>query len=177
MKRGLMMILASAAIASSLLAPDVQARGGGGHMGGFGGAHIGAHVAGARIGGIGGRRTIGFGAVRIRGFGAGDVAGIHRGTGIHQLGYGTGIHRGALSLSAAPAVGQTATPNGYTRGYASAPALAEVPNSPVGGPLPGAVTARGLHIVGRDSVSTGSAVPCRPAAQEGDGTTTCVVPP
>jgi hypothetical protein len=52
MKRGLMMILASAAIASSLLAPDVQARGGGGgggHMGGFGGAHIGAHVAGARI--------------------------------------------------------------------------------------------------------------------------------
>jgi hypothetical protein len=68
MKRGLMMILASAAIASSLLAPDVQARGGGGgggHMGGFGGAHIGAHVAGARIAGIGGRRTIGFGAVRI----------------------------------------------------------------------------------------------------------------
>jgi hypothetical protein len=174
MKRGLMMILASAAIASSLLAPDVQARGGGGgggHMGGFGGAHIGAHVAGARIAGIGGRRTIGFGAVRIGGFGAGDVAGIH------QLGYGTGIHRGALSVSAAPAVGQTATPNGYTRGYASAPALAEVPNSPVGGPLPGAVTARGLHIVGRDSVSTGSAVPCRPAAQEGDGTTTCVVPP
>jgi hypothetical protein len=172
MRRRVMMVIASAALAGSLLATDAQARGGGGHTGGFGGAHIGAQVAGARIAGIGGRRTIGFGAARIGGFGAGYVAGIHR------LGYGTGIHRGHLSVSAARTFGQTATPNGYTGAHVPAPAPGTVPNPPVGGPLPPAVTGPGLNIVGRDGVSTKTvrAVPCSTVAQETDGTTTCVGP-
>jgi hypothetical protein len=162
-----MMVLASAALAGSLLATDAQARGGGGHgggggggpMGGFGGAHIGAHVGG-------------FGGARIGGFGGGYMAGIHRG----YFGYGTGIHRGHFAVLAAPAFGQTATPNGYTGAYAPAPALGAVPNPPVGGPLPEAVTGPGLNIVGRDGVSTKTvrAVPCSTVAQETDGTTTCV---
>ncbi len=83
MRRRVMMVLASAALAGSLLATDAQARGGGGHvgggggghMGGFGGAHIGAHVGGfggARMEGIGESRISGFGGARIRGFGGGS---------------------------------------------------------------------------------------------------------
>ena len=61
MRGRVMMILASAVLAGSLLATDAQARGGGGgghggfgggHMGGFGGGHIGGfgggHMAGIR---------------------------------------------------------------------------------------------------------------------------------
>jgi hypothetical protein len=144
-------------------------------MGGFGGAHIGAHVGGfggARMGGIGGSRMSGFGGARIGGFGGGYMAGIHRG----YFGYGTGIHRGHFAVLAAPAFGQTATPNGYTGAYAPALALGAVANPPVGGPLPEAVTGPGLNIVGRDGVSTKTvrAVPCSTVAQETDGTTTCV---
>jgi hypothetical protein len=150
MRRRVMMVFASAALAGSLLATDAQARGGGGHggggggghMGGFGGAHIGAHVGGfgrARMGGVGGSRMSG-------------------------------------AVLAAPAIGQTATPNGYTGAYAPAPALGAFLNPPVGGPLPEAVTGPGLNIVGRDGVSTKTvrAVPCSTVAQETDGTTTCV---
>jgi len=107
MRRRVMMVLASAALAGSLLATDAQARGGGGrgggvgHMGGIGGAHIGARVGGfggARVGGIGGRYVAGIprGAVGYAtgagyGTGIGNRTGILRGTGI---GYGTGILRG-----------------------------------------------------------------------------------
>jgi hypothetical protein len=167
-----MMVLASAAVAGSLLATDAQARGGGGygggggggHMGGFGGAHIGAHVGGfggARMGGIGGSRMSGFGGTRIGGFGGGYMA---------------GIHRGRFAVSTAPAFGQTATPNGYTGAYVSAPALGAAPSPPVAGPLPEAVTGPGLNVVGRDGVSTKTvrAIPCSTVAQETDGTTTCV---
>jgi hypothetical protein len=182
MRRRVMMVLASAALARSLLATDAQARGGGGHggggggghMGGFGGAHIGAHVGGfggPRMGGIGSRMS-GFGGARIGGFGGGYMAGIHRG----YFGYGTGIHRGHFAVLAGPAFGQTATPNGYTGAYTPAPALGAVPNLPIGGPLPEAVTGPGSNIVGRDGVSTKTVrvVPCSTVAQETDGTTTCV---
>jgi hypothetical protein len=60
-----MMILASAVLASSLLATGAQARGGGGggggHMGGFGGGHIGG-LGGGHMGGLGVDRAGGFGA-------------------------------------------------------------------------------------------------------------------
>jgi uncharacterized protein YodC (DUF2158 family) len=115
MRRRMMMVLASAALAGSLLATDAQARGGGGHvggggvghMGGFGGAHIGARVGGfggARVGGIGGRymagiprATVGhatgtgYGTVTGYGTGIGNRTGILRGTGILRR---TGILRG-----------------------------------------------------------------------------------
>jgi hypothetical protein len=172
MRRRVMMVLASAALAGSLLATDAQARGGGGHggggggghMGGFGGARIGAHVGGfggARMEGIGESRISGFGGARIRGFGGGYMA---------------GIHRGRFTVSTAPAFGQTAIPSGYNGAYASARALGAVPNPPVAGSLPEAVTGPGLNIVGRDGVSTKTvrAVPCSTVAQETDGTTTCV---
>ena len=105
MRRRVMMVLASAALAGSLLATDAQARGGGGHMGGFGGAHIGAHVGGfggARMEGIGESRISGFGGARIGGFVGGYMAGIHRG----YFGDGTGIRRGRFTVSTAPAFGQ-----------------------------------------------------------------------
>jgi hypothetical protein len=52
MERRVMMVLASAALAGSLLATNAQARGGRGgggsvgHPAGFGGTHIGARVGG-----------------------------------------------------------------------------------------------------------------------------------
>jgi hypothetical protein len=61
MRGRVMMVLASALIAGSLLATDAQARGGGGgghgggggggHMGGFGGGHMGG-FGGGHIGGL-----------------------------------------------------------------------------------------------------------------------------
>ena len=183
MRRRVMMVLASAALAGSLLATDAQARGGGGHggggggghMGGFRGAHIGAHVGGfggARMEGIGESRISGFGGARIGGFGGGYMAGIHRG----YFGDGTGIRRGRFAVLAAPAFGQSETANGYTGAYAPAPAPGAVPDRAAGGSLAEAVTGPGLNIVGRDGVSTKTvrAVPCSTAAQETDGTTTCV---
>jgi len=154
MRWRVMMVLASAALAASLLATDAQARGGGGHGGGRGGGQMGG-VGGARLG-----------------VGGGHMAGIHRG----YFGDGTGIHRGHFAVLAAPAFGQTATPNGNTGAYATAPAPGAVPNPPVGGTLPEAITGPGLNIVGRDGVSTRTvrAVPCSTVAQETDGTTTCV---
>jgi uncharacterized protein YodC (DUF2158 family) len=166
MRREVVMVLASAALAGSLLATDVQARGGGAHMGGFRGTHIIAHVggiAGAREGGIGESRTSGFGEARIGGFGGGYVAEIPRGavgytarigyrtgtgygTGIH---YGTGILRGRLSALAASALAQTATPDGSTDAYVPAPALGAV-RSPL---LGGTGSGPGLTIVNRDGVS------------------------
>jgi uncharacterized protein YodC (DUF2158 family) len=171
MRRRVMMVLASAALAGSLLTTDAQARGGGGHggggggahMGGFGGAHIGARVAGfggARVGGIGGRYTAGipratvgyatgtgYGTVTGYGTGIGNRTGILRGTG---LGYGTGILRGRLSVLSAAAFAQTATPDAYV----PAPANGAVENLPVGIPSPQTGSGPGLTLVGHDGVST-----------------------
>jgi uncharacterized protein YodC (DUF2158 family) len=163
MRRRVMMVLASAALAGGLLATDAQARGGGGHgggrgvghMGGFGGAHIGARVGGfggARVGSIGGGYMAGIprGAVGYAtGTGYGTATGY--GAGIR---YGTGILRGRFSVLAASAFAQTATPNGTTGAYVPAPALGAVPNPPVGGPSPQTVTGPGFNIVGRDGAST-----------------------
>jgi uncharacterized protein YodC (DUF2158 family) len=167
MRRRVMMVLASAALAGSLLAPDAQARGGGGHggggaaghMGGFGGAHIGARVGGfggARVGSIGGGYMAGIprGAVRYA-MGTGYGTGIGHGTGIRGTGirFGTGILRGRFSVLAASAFAQTATPNGPTGASVPAPALGAVQNPPVGGPSQTG-SGPGFALVGRDGVST-----------------------
>jgi uncharacterized protein YodC (DUF2158 family) len=144
------MVLASAALAGSLLAPDAHARGGGGHggaghMGGFGEA---------RVGGIGGRymaRTgIGNGTGIRVGTGIRLGTGIGNGTGIRV---GTGILRGRFSVLAASAFAQTATPNGPTGASVPAPALGAVQNPPVGGPSQTG-SGPGFALVGRDGVST-----------------------
>lgn len=160
MRRRVMMVLAIAALAGSLLAPDAQARGGGGHggggaaghMGGFSGAHSGARVGGfggARVGGIGGRYMAGIprGAVRYA-TGTGYGTGI-RGTGIR---FGTGILRGRFSVLAASAFAQ-ATPNGSSGASVPAPALGAVQNPPVEGPSQTG-SGPGFTLVGRDGVST-----------------------
>jgi uncharacterized protein YodC (DUF2158 family) len=155
MRRQVMMVLASAALAGSLLATDAQARGGGGHgggggaghMGGFGGTHSGARVGGfggARVGGIGGRYIAGIpqGAVGY-GTGTGYGAGIR---------YGAGILRGRYSVLTASALAQTAIPNNSTGASVPAPALGAVQNAPIGGPSPRTGSGPGFTIVGRDGV-------------------------
>ena len=162
MRRRVMMVLASAALAGGLLATDAQARGGGGHgggrgvghMGGFGGAHIGARVGGfggARVGGIGGRYVAGIsrGAVGYA-TGTGNGTGIGNRTGIR---YGTGILRGRFSVLAASAFAQTATPNGSTGASVPASALGAIQNPPVEGPSQTG-SGPGFTLVGRDGVST-----------------------
>jgi uncharacterized protein YodC (DUF2158 family) len=155
MRPRVMMVLASTALAGSLLATDAQARGGGGQgggggvgrMGGFGGAHIGARVGGfggARVGGIGARYLTGIprGAVGYAtragyGTGIGNRTDILRGTGVAYgtgVRYGAGILRGRYSVLAASAFAQTATPNGSAGAYVPAPAIGVVQNPPVGGP-------------------------------------------
>jgi uncharacterized protein YodC (DUF2158 family) len=177
MRRRMMMVLASAALAGSFLATDAQARGGGGHggvgrMGGFGGAHIGARVGGfggvrvggARVGGIGGRYVAGIprGAVGYAtgagyGTGIGNRTGILRGTGVAYgtgIRYGTGILRGRFSVLSTAAIAQTATPNASTGAYVPAPANGAAQNPPVGGPSPQTGSGPGFTLVGRDGVST-----------------------
>src|SRR6202042_3181586 len=75
MRGRVMMILASAVLAGSLLATGAQARGGGGgHMGGgFGGGHMGG-FGGGHMGGFGGGRIGGLGDARVGGLGAGHLA-------------------------------------------------------------------------------------------------------
>jgi uncharacterized protein YodC (DUF2158 family) len=170
MRRHVMMVLATAALAGSLLATDAQARGGGAHMGRFGGAHIIAHgggFGGARMGGIGGSRTSGFGGGRVGGIGGGYVAGIPRGavgyaagtgygmgtgyrTGIHYgtgIRYGTGILGGGSLVLAASEAAQTA-PDSSTGASAPAPAQGAAQN-----PRNGTGSGSGFTIVGRDGVS------------------------
>jgi hypothetical protein len=48
-QRRVMMVLASAALAGSLLATDAQARGGGGHGGRHGGGHMGGFGPNTRL--------------------------------------------------------------------------------------------------------------------------------
>ncbi|WP_050043893.1 hypothetical protein [Bradyrhizobium sp. LTSPM299] len=75
-----MMILASVALAGSLLATDAQARGGGGggggHGGGFGGGFGGGHMGGfsaGHVGGLGGGMA-GLGAEHVGGASTGRMA-------------------------------------------------------------------------------------------------------
>jgi uncharacterized protein YodC (DUF2158 family) len=160
MRRQLMMVLASAALAGSLLATDAQARGGGGHGGGFGGAHTAARVGGfggARVGGIGGRYMAGIpqGAVGYAagiGYGAGTGYGTRTGNGT-GIRYGTGILRGRYSVLTASALAQTATPNNSTGASVPAPALGAVQNAPIGGPSPRTGSGPGFTIVSRDGVA------------------------
>jgi uncharacterized protein YodC (DUF2158 family) len=168
MRRQLMMVLASAALAGSLLATDAQARGGhggvggAGHMGGFGGTHSGTRVGGfggARVGGIGGRYmdmagiprgAVGYATGTGYGTGIGYGTGTGYGTGIR---YGTGILRGRYSVLTASALAQTATPNNSTGASVPAPALGAVQHPPIGGPSPRTGSGPGFTIVGRDGVS------------------------
>ena len=67
MRRRVIMILACAALAGSLLATGARAQGGGDFgrgMGGFGGGHVGGLSVG-RVGGLGGDYVDGFGAGRM----------------------------------------------------------------------------------------------------------------
>jgi len=76
MRGRVMMVLASAVLAGSLLATDAQARGGGGgHGGGGGGGHMGG-FGGGHIGGFGGGHIGGFGGGRIGGLGGDHMAGM-----------------------------------------------------------------------------------------------------
>jgi uncharacterized protein YodC (DUF2158 family) len=162
MRRRVMMVLASAALAGSLLATDAQARGGGGHAGGVRAVHPGGFRevhGGARVGG--------FTRARVEGIGGGYVSGIPRsavgyvagtrygigtgyGTGIR---YGTGIlHDGLLGL-AASAYAQAATTDSATDISMPAPAQGAVQNA-IGGPSARTGSGAGPIILGRDGVST-----------------------
>ena len=83
MRGRVMMILATAVLAGSLLATGAQARGGGGGGGGhggggFGGGHMGGGFGGGHMGGFGGGMG-GVGAGRVGGFGAGGIAHVGHG--------------------------------------------------------------------------------------------------
>lgn len=156
MRRRVMMVLASAALAGSVLAADAQAHGGGGrggggvgHRSGFGGAHIGARgggLGGVRVGGIGGHYSM---AGIPRGA-VGYTTGAGYGTGIR---YGTGILRGRFSVLSAAAFAQTATPDASTGADVTAPAIGAVQDSPAGGPSSQTGSGPGFTLVGSNGVS------------------------
>src|ERR1700731_3499754 len=72
MKGRVIMMLASALLAGSLLGTGAQARGGGG--GGHGGGGMGGGFGGGHVGGFGGGRIGGLGAGHAVGLGAGRMA-------------------------------------------------------------------------------------------------------
>jgi hypothetical protein len=103
MKR-MMMILATAALASTLVSATAEARGGGfgggGHVGGFGGgAHIGGVMGAGHIGGIGGGVHVGgmMSAGHIGGIGGGAHVGGMIGS-AHIGGIGEGMHAGGVAV-------------------------------------------------------------------------------
>jgi uncharacterized protein YodC (DUF2158 family) len=155
MRRRVLMVLASAALAGSLLATDAQARGAGTHIGGFGRDHIIAHgggFVGARMGGIGGSRAGGGYVASITrgavGYAVGTDYGIRTGyrTGIR---YGTGILGGSSWALAASVAAQTASDSSAAGASAPAPAQSAAQN-----PRNGTGSGPGFTIVGRDGVST-----------------------
>ena len=75
-----------------------------------------------------------------------------------------------LVVLGSAAVAQTNT-QGYTGAYAP-----DAPNKAFGGPVPEVYPGPGRDEVGPDGISTKvvKAVPCSRAAQETDGTTTCI---
>lgn len=81
-----------------------------------------------------------------------------------------------LALIGSAAVAQTHAPKGdapkaYIGAYRS-----DAPDQPLGGPAPEVDAGPGSDIVGPDGISTKvvKTVPCTTAAQETDGTTTCI---
>jgi uncharacterized protein YodC (DUF2158 family) len=174
MRRRVIMVFASAALAGSLLATDAQARGGGGHgrgggtghMSGFGGVHSGVRAGGYDGAGVGGLRggyvtgiprgAIGYYAGTGYGPGTGYETGIR---------YGTGILRGRYSTLAASALAQTAVSNNSTDGSVPAAAPGAAQNPPIGAPSRGTASGQGLTIVDRDGVST-KAVGMTPASYD-----------
>jgi uncharacterized protein YodC (DUF2158 family) len=143
MRRRVMVVLTSAALACSILATEAQAHGGGGHGGSVRASHMGGFSEGH-----GGARVGGFGGARVGGVGGGYVAGIPRGavgyvagtrygvrngyeTGIR---YGTGILRDRLLALAESEYAQTATPDRSTE---IVPAITEsaAQNPPIEGPF------------------------------------------
>jgi hypothetical protein len=94
----MMMILATAALASTLVTAAAEARasgfGGGGRVGGFGGgAHVGGIVGSAHIGGINGGMHVGGAAVPG---GIAHLGGEHLGLGDHVGGHDGGLHQHAM---------------------------------------------------------------------------------
>ena len=81
MIRRVLLVLASALLAGSLVVTAAEARGGG-HGGGFGGGHMGGFGGGGHMGGFGGGHIGGFGGAHIGGFagphfGGSRIAGLH----------------------------------------------------------------------------------------------------
>jgi hypothetical protein len=76
-----------------------------------------------------------------------------------------------LALLGSAAVAQTDQPKGYTGAYGP-----DAPNREFGGSVPEVFPGPGLDEVGPDGISTKviKARPCSTAAQETDGTTTCI---
>lgn len=104
MKR-VLMILATAALASTMAVGTADARGGGGgggHGGGFGGGgHMGGFGGGAHVGGFGGGHVGGFGggvhvgSMAMHG-NMGRLGGDHPGLGDHPHADGIGFHDHAM---------------------------------------------------------------------------------
>jgi uncharacterized protein YodC (DUF2158 family) len=157
MRRRVMMVLASAALAGSLLATDAQAHGGGEHGGGGGTGHMGS-LSRAYIG----SREVGFSGARVGGIAGGYITGIPRGavgyatgTGYGMgTGYGTSILRGRYSILAASSLAQSAAPSSSSGASVPAPALGAVRNPPIGGRSSRTGSGSGFTLVGRESVST-----------------------
>jgi len=76
-----------------------------------------------------------------------------------------------LALLGSAAAAQTDAPKGYIGAFGP-----DASNKAFGGPVPEVDTGPGLDKVGPDGVSTKvvKAAPCSAAAQETDGTTTCI---
>jgi uncharacterized protein YodC (DUF2158 family) len=149
MGRRAMMVLASAALAGSLLITDAHARGGGGHAAG-----------GGRLGGFARIHAGGYGEARVAGIRGGYISGIPRpaegyaegrryGAGIR---YGSGILRGRYYWALAAA--ELAQANSSTEADVRTTAPGAAQNPPVNAPSPQTDSGPGLTVVGRDGVST-----------------------
>jgi uncharacterized protein YodC (DUF2158 family) len=137
MTRRVMMVLASAALAGSLLTSDAQAHGGVGHGGGVRAGHPGGfgevHRV-ARVGGFGGGYTLGIprGAV---GYVAAPRYGMETGYGT-GIRHGKGIFRGRFLALAASAYVQTVASDSSTDISVPGPAQGSAQDPPIGGPSP-----------------------------------------
>jgi hypothetical protein len=134
------MVLASEALAGSLLATDALARGGGGHAGGGGAGHTGG-FARVRVTDLGGTHVGGVRGSYIASIPGGAVGYAGR------TGYGTGILRGRYSVLAASALAQTAIPNKSADAYVPPTALDSPQNPPIGAPSSWPISSPGLTIV------------------------------
>jgi uncharacterized protein YodC (DUF2158 family) len=162
MRRRMIMVLTSAALAASLAATDAQARGnGGGRAGGFAGTRAGV-LSGARAGTIGGGYVTGIPG-RAVGYGGGTFHGTGTGYAATGIRYGTGILTGRLLALEASEVAQTSTPVSATGASVPATAQGAVQNSSIRGSSAGTASGAGLSIMSRDGVAT---KPSRAAPQD-----------